>query len=163
MSAAPYIRVLGIDPGFDRLGFGVIAGSFASPRHVAHGCLTTEKSRPFEQRLHQLGEQLAALLEEHRPSVVGVEKLFFANNAKTACAVSEVRGVVIYLAIAHGAIIKEFTPLQVKQRVAGYGAAGKPQVGIMVKTLLHLPTVPRPDDAADALAIALCAQGASVS
>lgn len=160
MSVAPYI--LGIDPGFDRLGFGVITGPFASPRHVAHGCLTTEKSQPFDRRLHQLGEQLAALLKEYRPNVVGIEKLFFANNTKTACAVSEVRGVVIFLAIAHGATIREFTPLQVKQRVAGYGAAGKPQVGIMVKTLLHLPAVPRPDDAADALAIALCAHSASM-
>lgn len=160
MSAAHHI--LGIDPGFDRLGFGVITGSLASPRHVAHGCLTTEKSQPFAQRLHQLGEQLAALLKEYRPSVVGIEKLFFSKNTKTACAVSEVRGVVIFLATAHGALIKEFTPLQVKQRVAGYGAAEKPQVGIMVKTLLHLSAVPRPDDAADALGIALCAQSARV-
>lgn len=160
MSAAPLI--VGIDPGFDRLGFGVISGTIASPRHIAHGCLTTEKGLTFAQRLHQLGVQITTVLEEYRPSVVGIEKLFFSKNMKTACAVSEVRGVVIFLATSHGALIKEFTPLQVKQRVTGYGAASKSQVGIMVKTLLHLPTVPRPDDAADALAIALCAQSASV-
>ena len=147
---------IGLDPGFDRLGYGVISGVHAAPCHIAHGCLTAPKTLPFDERLLQLANDLEALLKEHRPAIVGIEKLFFANNAKTVMAVAEVRGVIVLLARRFGARIHELTPLQVKQGVTGYGGADKKQVQSMVKTLLKLPERPRPDDAADALAIALC-------
>ena len=147
---------IGLDPGFDRLGYGVISGVHAAPLHIAHGCLTASKTLPFDERLLQLANDLEAILKEHRPAIVGIEKLFFANNAKTVMAVAEVRGVIVLLARRFGARIHELTPLQVKQGVTGYGGADKKQVQSMVKTLLKLPERPRPDDAADALAIALC-------
>lgn len=151
---------IGLDPGFDRLGYGVLSGAAAAPRHVVHGCLTAPKTLPFDERLFRLANDLELLLNEHRPAIVGVEKLFFAKNAKTVMAVAEVRGVIILLARRFGACIRELTPLQVKQGVTGTGGADKKQVQLMVKTLLKLPDRPRPDDAADALAIALCSHAA---
>lgn len=148
---------LGIDPGFDRMGYGVISTEGACDQLVAYGCLTTQKSTPFGTRLADLSCQLDALLSEHRPQAAGIEKLYFSKNVKTALDVGHARGVILLSLAKHGIPLVEITPGQVKMAVCGWGRADKRQVQQMVKTLLALPTIPRPDDAADALAIALCA------
>lgn len=149
--------VLGIDPGTARLGFGVLRKEGSRLVHVAHGCLETPKTMPHPERLSVLHAALQELISAHRPGLVGVEKLFFQKNVKTAMTVSEARGVTL-LALRDGGIpISEHTPMQVKMAVTGYGGADKRQVQEMVRRLLSLSTIPKPDDAADALAIAYCA------
>ena len=149
--------VLGIDPGTARLGFGVLRKEGSRLTHIAHGCLETPKEMPQPERLSYLHDALNALLIEYQPEHVGIEKLFFQKNVKTAMTVSEARGVAL-LAMQGGAVtISEFTPMQIKMAVTGYGGADKRQVQEMVKHLFVLKEIPRPDDAADALAIAYCA------
>ncbi len=149
--------VLGIDPGTARLGYGLLRKKGSKLEHVAHGCLETLKGLPQPERLSILYTELGKLAGHHRPALVGVEKLFFQNNAKTAMAVSEARGVVLLAMRERAMPISEFTPMQVKLAVTGYGAADKRQVQEMMRRLLGLRAIPKPDDAADALAIAYCA------
>ena len=149
--------VLGIDPGTARLGYGLLRKRGSKLEHVAHGCFETPKGMPQAERLSVLYAGLGKLIDLHQPAFVGVEKLFFQKNAKTAMTVSEARGVVLLAMRERALLISEFTPMQVKQAVTGYGAAGKRQVQEMVRRLLALREIPRPDDAADALAIAYCA------
>ncbi|MFA5854229.1 MAG: crossover junction endodeoxyribonuclease RuvC [Patescibacteria group bacterium] len=149
--------VLGIDPGTARLGFGVLRKEGSRLTHVAHGCLETPKEMPQPERLSFLHDALSALMTEHQPEHVGVEKLFFQKNVTTAMTVSEARGVALMAAQNGGMSISEFTPMQIKVAVTGYGGADKRQVQEMVKRLLSLKEIPKPDDAADALAIAYCA------
>ena len=149
--------VLGLDPGTARLGYGVIKKDGARLSHVAHGVLETPKGMPQAERLLDLQTQLLAIISQHGPAAVGVEKLFFAKNAKTAMAVSEARGMILLSLKSKGLAISEFTPMQVKQALTGYGGADKKQVQEMIKTVLKLAEIPKPDDAADALAIAYCA------
>lgn len=151
------ITVLGLDPGTARLGFGVLIKAGARFTHIAHGCLETPKEMPQAERLETLHRGLKELLNRYQPELVGVEKLFFAKNAKTALPVAEARGVILLSLQTRGLRILEFTPMQVKQAVTGYGSADKRQVQEMVKVLLKLPEIPQPDDAADALAIAYAA------
>lgn len=150
------MRILGIDPGIGRMGWGVIetlpGGQVAS---VAFGCLETESSKPVGERLATMHQFLTELLTEFKPQAASIEELFFNTNAKTAFTVGQARGVILLSFAQHNLPIGIYTPLQVKIAVTGYGRAEKNQVGQMVKTLLKLPSVPRPDDTADALAVAL--------
>jgi len=147
--------VLGIDPGTARMGYGVVRGD-TEYELLDFGCLTTTTDQPPEQRLLTLYRGLHALVERHQPQVVAVERLFFSRNVKTALAVGQARGVALLAAASNAVPVAEYTPLEVKQAVTGFGRADKDQVQRMVQALLQLPAPPRPDDAADALAVALC-------
>ena len=147
---------LGIDPGTATTGYGLVRlapdGGLAA---VAFGVISTPKEARASARLEMLYDRLNDLLEQHRPDTAAVEKLFFQRNISTAIAVGQARGVVMLCLEQHRLEVAEYTPNEVKQAVAAYGSAGKRQVGEMVRTLLQLPEVPKPDDAADALAIAI--------
>ncbi len=149
--------VLGIDPGTATTGYGFIEahpdGSFAA---VTYGVITTPAQTPLAERLLLLYRQLRDLLQRYPPQGAGVEKLFFQRNVTTAMSVGQARGVVLLALAQQGVPVAEYTPNEVKMAVTGYGSAGKAQVQQMVKMLLGLETTPKPDDAADALAVALC-------
>lgn len=148
--------VLGLDPGLATLGYGLVEGEGQDLRAVAYGVIKTPAGAPLAERLLQLREDLLALLEQYRPDVAAVEELFFGTNARTAILVGQARGVVLLtLAEAH-LPIAEYTPLQAKQAITGYGQADKLQMQHMVRILLSLEELPKPDDAADALALAIC-------
>lgn len=149
------MATLGVDPGTARLGYGVVEGGDA-PRAVAFGVVETPSTEPMPRRLVVLYDALAALIAEHRPEALAVEQLFFARNVTNAMTVGQARGVVLLAAARAGVRVAEYTPSEVKQAVAGYGKADKEQMQEMVRVILGLESVPRPDDAADALAVALC-------
>lgn len=145
---------LGIDPGTARLGYGVIAGD--PPEAIDFGVVETAATRTMPDRLVILFDAVSGLIERHRPAVVAVEQLFFARNATTAMAVGQARGVVLLAVARAGLAVAEYTPAEVKLAVAGHGRAGKAQIQEMVRLTLGLAAAPHPDDAADALAVALC-------
>lgn len=150
------LRILGVDPGLARLGFGIIErGPGDSLHHVAHGCIETGADTPLPERLRHIFQQLTELCRTHRPAVMAVEELFFSRNATTAFTVGQARGVALLAGAEAGLAVTEYTPMQVKQAVTGYGRADKRQVQEMVRLLLRLTSVPKPDDAADALAVAI--------
>jgi crossover junction endodeoxyribonuclease RuvC len=149
------VIVLGIDPGTAALGYGIVESSRGRLRAVDHGCLTTSPDTALPERLlavHALVDELLAL---HSPRLLAVERLFFSKNAQTAFAVGQARGVVLLAAAQHRVPVVEATPNEVKSAIAGYGAADKEQVQRMVQLVLGMAELPRPDDAADALAIAV--------
>ena len=148
--------ILGIDPGYAIIGWGIIRFERGKYIPVDFGAITTNAGVPFNRRLEQIYEQLNELLDNHHPDVVAVEKLYFQTNAKTAIDVAQARGVTMLALQQHGVPVFEYTPLQVKSAVTGFGQAQKPQVMEMTKRLLRLKAVPKPDDTADALAIAIC-------
>lgn len=148
--------VLGIDPGTAALGWGVVEQRSGRLRAVDHGCLTTSPDLPLGERLRSIHETVRALIAAHRPVVVAVERVFFSRNAQTAMAVGHARGVVLLAAAEADLPVHEATPNEVKSAVAGYGAADKEQVARMVQLVLGMTARPTPDDAADALAIAIC-------
>lgn len=148
--------IMGIDPGIAIVGYGVIEYSGNKATCIDYGAVTTKAHTPLTDRLLKVSEGLDFLLEKYCPKAVAVEELFFNNNAKTAIAVGQGRGVCLLSAARRDIPVFEYTPLQVKQAVAGYGRADKLQVQNMVKMLLGLKSIPKPDDAADALAIAIC-------
>ena len=148
--------ILGIDPGYAIIGWGVIRFERGKYIPVDFGAITTNAGVPFNRRLEQIYEQLNELLDTHHPDAVAVEKLYFQNNQKTAIDVAQARGVTMLALQQHGVPVFEYTPLQVKSAVTGFGQAQKPQVMEMTKRLLRLKAVPKPDDTADALAIAIC-------
>ncbi len=148
--------ILGIDPGFAIVGWGIIESARGRVRPVAYGAITTPAHTPIESRLLMIENDLEAIIEKYKPEEMAVEELFFNTNITTGIAVAEARGVIICTAHKHGVKISEYTPLQVKQAVVGYGKAEKNQVIAMVTSLLKLQKPPKPDDIADALAIALC-------
>jgi crossover junction endodeoxyribonuclease RuvC len=150
------LRVLGIDPGTALLGYGIVHEQGGRREAVAFGVLRTGPEVPAAQRLLQLHQGIADLLAAHQPDVVAVEELFFSRNVTSALAVGQARGVVLLAAAQAGLPVAEYKPAQVKQAVAGYGKAEKPQVQQMVRMSLGLTAVPKPDDTADALAVALC-------
>jgi crossover junction endodeoxyribonuclease RuvC len=155
------VITLGIDPGTALLGFGVIA-SDGEPELIDFGVVETHADLAMPDRLASLYDHVAALLEEHRPDVLAVEQLFFARNVTTAIAVGQARGVVLLAAARAGVPVVEYSPSEVKHAVVGYGKADKSQMQEMVRLILGLEYPPQPDDAADALAVALChAQRAS--
>src|SRR3954470_17436625 len=148
--------VLGIDPGVSRCGYGCVESARGQTKALAVGVLTTPPSQPLPERLAALDADIRELLVDLRPDVVAVERLFFQTNVRTAMSVGQASGLVLAAAAQAGCVVTQYTPNQVKQAVAGYGAAGKEQVQRMVQSLLGLPEVPKPADAADALALALC-------
>lgn len=150
------MRILGIDPGTSLIGYGVIDHDGKNYRVVTYGSFRTESNIKNKDRVKLIYAFFNKLVRKHRPQKIALESLFFFKNAKTVIAVSEVRGVLLLVAADHGLEIGEFTPLQVKQAVSGYGRAQKDQVQKMVKLVLGLKAIPRPDDAADALALAIC-------
>jgi crossover junction endodeoxyribonuclease RuvC len=150
------VIILGIDPGTAALGYGVIERSGGRLRAIDHGCLVTSPELPMPERLLAIHALLDDLLALHEPAVVAVERLFFSRNAQTAIAVGQARGVVLLAAAQHGRPVREATPNEVKTAVAGYGAADKGQVQRMVQLVLGMNELPTPDDAADALAVAVC-------
>lgn len=150
------MRILGIDPGVAIVGFGVIDAEGSHQQMVQYGAITTEAGLSLSTRLYQISRDLEQLIGEFRPDEIAVEELFFSKNITTGIAVAHGRGVILLTAEKLGVPVYEYTPMQVKQAVVGYGLAEKKQVMDMVRRLLKLKAVPRPDDAADALAIALC-------
>lgn len=149
------MRILGIDPGIGRTGWGIIDKTKNTPLPIAYGCFETASTLPVPNRLLLIHQKMSSLLLEYNPDAVAIEELFFNTNAKTAFAVGQARGVILLSAAEQNKPIAIYTPLQVKIAVAGYGRAEKEQIGKMVKQLLKLDTAPAPDDTADALAIAL--------
>ena len=150
------MRVLGIDPGTAITGYGVIEGEGDSLVVTTYGAVTTPANQPLAQRLQHIYRELRALIAEWHPDSAAVEELFFSKNARTALSVGHARGVALLALTEAGLPIQEYKPAEVKQAVAGYGNAPKQQVQGMVQLLLNLDEVPRPDDAADALAVAIC-------
>lgn len=148
--------ILGIDPGFAIVGVGIIEYKGNKFRVIDYFAITTKAHTPIEQRLKIIYDGINEAINKYKPDFMAVEELFFNNNAKTAIAVGQARGVILLSAVNMGVPFFEYTPLQVKQAVAGYGRADKNQVQQMVKAILNLPAVPKPDDVADALAIAIC-------
>ena len=150
------MRILGIDPGVAIVGFGLIESDHGSLRMLQYGAITTPAGQPLAARLLQISRDMEELIDAFRPDEMSIEELFFSKNITTGIAVAHARGVILCAAEKKRLPIYEYTPMQVKQAVVGYGLADKKQVLDMTKRLLKLKAVPRPDDAADALAIALC-------
>ena len=149
------MRILGIDPGVAIVGFGVIEADRGKQKMVQYGAINTEAGLPLATRLVQINRDLEQLITLFQPDEIAIEELFFSKNITTGIAVAHARGVILYTAEKMQVPVYEYTPMQVKQAVVGYGLAEKTQVMDMVRRLLKLKTVPRPDDAADALAIAI--------
>ena len=147
---------MGIDPGTAMCGYGVVSREGSVVRMVDYGCIQTLNDRPPEERLLIIHQGISELIAEHRPTAVGVERLFFNKNVQTAFAVGQARGVILLAAAQHGVPIVEWGPHEVKVAVTGYGRAPKDQVQRMVQAVLGMTVLPRPDDAADALAVAIC-------
>ena len=148
--------VLGVDPGTAITGYGLVREEEAGLTLVHYGVITTAAGLPLPERLQAIYRGLAAVAREHQPGQAAVEELFFSRNARTALSVGHARGVVLLALADAGIPIHEYKPLEIKQAVTGYGSAGKQQVQEMVRLLLDLDHVPQPDDAADAVAVAVC-------
>lgn len=156
MKGSAAVTVLGIDPGYAIIGYGIITAENSTFKPVAYGCITTDSDTDFNQRLKLIFDGMNKVIEKSKPDCISIEKLYFQNNQKTAIMVAEARGIILLSAQLHNIPIYEYTPLQVKTVVTGYGKAKKQQVMDMTKRLLKLRQMPKPDDAADALAIAVC-------
>ena len=150
------MRILGIDPGLAIVGWAVLESERGRLRPIAYGAITTPAHTSVESRLLIIKRDLEDIIDRYSPSEMAIEELFFNTNITTAITVAEARGVILCTAHAKGVKISEYTPLQVKQAVVGYGKAEKHQVIAMVTTILKLPKPPKPDDTADAVAIAIC-------
>lgn len=150
------MRILGIDPGYAIVGYGMVEAKNGLYRPLEYGAVTTRAGEEFGLRLQEIFEGMTELLERFRPEAAAVEKLYFTNNKTTGIGVAEARGVILLTLSQAGVPLFEYTPMQVKQAVTGYGRALKPQVQEMTRRLLHLREVPKPDDTADALAMAIC-------
>jgi crossover junction endodeoxyribonuclease RuvC len=152
----PAIVVLGVDPGIAITGYGVLRQNQDVLEPVTYGVITTPAGWPLPRRLQHLYRELVAMIDRYHPAEASVEELFFARNARTALSVGHARGVILLALADAGLPTYEYTPLQVKQAITGYGRASKEQMQEMVRLLLQLETIPQPDDAADALAAAIC-------
>lgn len=150
------MRVFGIDPGSERTGYGCVETDGSRHRTVAYGVVAVPARASFSERLFEIHRCLVRLLAEHRPESVAIENIFYAANVRSALKLGHARGVAMLAAAQAGVEVVEYTPAEVKRAVVGYGRAEKHQVQQMVKLLLGLPTAPSPDDAADALAVAIC-------
>lgn len=148
--------ILGIDPGYAIVGYGAIEHSRGKTKLISYGAITTQPGPDISLRLREIYDDMCLLLDTIRPDAVAVEELFFNNNVTTGIAVAQARGVILLACAQRGLVPAEYTPMQVKQSVVGYGKAEKKQVMEMTRSLLGLRGIPRPDDAADALAVALC-------
>ncbi len=150
------MRILGIDPGVATIGFGLVEADRGRQQLLQFGVITTPPGIPLSSRLWQISEDMSSLLTQLKPDEAAVEELFFSKNITTGIAVAHGRGVLLLELEKAGIPVYEYTPMQVKQAVAGYGKAEKRQVMLMTQRLLKMKEIPRPDDAADALALALC-------
>lgn len=150
------MKILGIDPGIAMVGYSIVECKGNNYRALEYGCITTDSKMEFPDRLKMVYDEISSIIEEYKPDDLAIEELFFNKNVKTAIMVGQARGVEILAAKNKGLEIFEYTPLQIKQAVVGYGRAEKHQVQEMVRMLLNLKTIPKPDDAADALAVAIC-------
>ncbi len=152
------IRILGIDPGTAIVGWGILDctdnGQFN--RTIAYGHIKTNQNQSTAERLKEIDDNILFLLKKYKPKEVAIEELFYFKNAKTVISVAQARGVIINTCFQNNLIITEYTPLQVKQALTGYGRADKLQMQKMIKSVLNLKSIPKPDDTADALAVALC-------
>lgn len=148
--------ILGIDPGYAIVGYGVIKSDGVKFRPIEYGAITTAAGTEFTQRLQKIYDGISVILDRYSPDAVAIEKLFFNTNTATAIDVAQARGVILLAAKQKNVRVCEYTPLQVKQAVTGYGRAEKKQVMEMTRQLLRLDAVPKPDDTADALAMAVC-------
>lgn len=150
------MRILGVDPGYAIVGFGVLeyTGTFFTP--ITYGAITTAAEAPFSERLERIYRDFQFLLQQYQPDSIAMERLYFTSNQKTVIDVAQARGVLMLTAQLVQIPVAEYTPLQVKQAVVGYGRAEKKQVMELTRRILKLQKIPRPDDAADALAIAIC-------
>lgn len=157
------MRILGIDPGYATTGFGLIQAERANVQLLQYGAVTTPAGMAFELRLQMLYNDMVSLIDQAKPDAIAIEELFFGHNVTTGIGVAHGRGVILLAAAQAMAPIYEYKPMQVKQAVVGYGNASKHQVMEMTRRILHLESVPRPDDAADAIAIALCHARSSTS
>lgn len=150
------IKILGIDPGYAIVGFGILEYDGLRFTPIEYGAVLTEAHTPFTERLRAIHTDIEFIFDKYKPDCMAIEKLFFTTNQKTAIDVAQARGVTVLSAADRGVPVFEYTPLQVKSAVVGYGKAEKQQVMEMTKQLLGLAQIPKPDDAADALAIAIC-------
>lgn len=150
------MRILGIDPGYAIVGYGVLEYDNMRFKVVNYGAITTEPETPFDKRLAEIYDDMCRVLDMFKPDCMSIEKLYFNTNITTGIDVAQARGVTMLAAVQRGVPIYEYTPLQVKVAVTGYGRAEKHQMQEMTKNILHLKDVPKPDDTADALAIAIC-------
>lgn len=150
------MRILGIDPGYATIGFGMVAAERGQTHMITYGAITTPAGLPLSKRLYQIDQDMEELVRQLKPDVIAVEELFFNTNITTGIAVAHGRGVILCAAERCGIPLYEYTPSQVKLAVTGYGKAEKRQVMDMTRRILKLGTIPRPDDAADALALAIC-------
>ena len=157
------MRILGIDPGYGITGFGLIEAQRGATQLLRCGAITTPAGMDFSARLEIIYEDMRSLLQEAKPEAVAIEELFFGHNVTTAIGVAQSRGVMLLAIRQAGIPVFQYKPMQVKQAVVGYGNATKHQVQDMTKRLLHLQAMPKPDDAADAIAIALCHARSSTS
>lgn len=155
--------IFGIDPGYAIVGCGIVRYERGDFSLLGYGAVTTHKDMPFNERLKKIYDDITELLQKFKPDAVSIERLYFNTNQKTAIDVAQARGVIVLAVEQAGIPIFEYTPLQVKQSIVGYGRAEKFQVQEMTRTFLHLDKIPKPDDAADALAIAICHGHASGS
>lgn len=149
------MKILGIDPGYDRLGVAIVEKDRGGEKLIYSNCLISDKKANFAERLLFLGNKLEEIIKKHRPETLALEKLFFAKNQKTAMAVAEARGMINYLAAKHGLAVQEIAPNSVKLAITGYGAASKAQIITMLPKLIKLGKRPDFDDEYDAIAIAL--------
>lgn len=150
------MRILGIDPGYAIVGYGILDCNSCRFSVVGYGAITTTPDKPFPERLEDIYNDMLQIIDKYKPDCLSIERLYFNTNTTTAIDVAQARGVILLAAKSKGLTIKEYTPLQVKQSVTGYGKAEKRQVMEMVKSLLCLKSIPKPDDTADALALAVC-------
>lgn len=155
--------IFGIDPGYAIVGCGIVRYERNNFSLLGYGAVTTDKDMPFNKRLKKIHDGITELIEKFKPDAISIERLYFNTNQKTAIDVAQARGVIVLAAEQAGIPVFEYTPLQVKQSIVGYGRAEKQQVQEMTKVFLHLDKIPKPDDAADALALAICHGHASGS
>ena len=157
------MKIVGIDPGYAIVGYGVVEYRNSAFTTLDYGAVLTSAGMPFQERLALIYDEITQLLDRHKPQAMAVEKLYFGNNKTTGIDVAQARGVILLSAQQHQTEVYEYTPVQVKQAVVGYGKAEKHQVMDMTRRLLKLTQMPKPDDTADALAIAVCHAHASPS
>ncbi len=150
------MRIIGIDPGYAIVGYGIVDYDDFRFKTVGYGAVTTKADDAFVDRLSDIYDDMVTLIKNYKPDCMAIERLYFNTNTTTAIDVAQARGVILLAAKKYGVAVSEYTPLQVKQSITGYGRAEKHQVMEMVKNLLQLSSVPKPDDTADALALAIC-------
>lgn len=155
--------ILGIDPGYAIVGYGIVEQRRASFTPVVYGAIETAAGTPFDMRLTDIYDSMCELIKKYKPDCASIEQLYYKSNAKTVIGVAQARGVIMLACTKNGIPLYEYTPLQVKQSVTGYGRAEKHQVQEMTRRILRLEKIPKPDDTADALAIALCHANAAMS